>query len=174
VAKRDRPLNVAIRPARVGDGAELVRLWLDEAAHLVELDPDRFRMPETDGLADLFNKRLAEDRPGEGHFVAELGGKLVGSVLVLLIPPMPNAERQILRELGETRAEVPSLGVESTFRRQGIGRLLMSEADAWARAQGAANLKLDTYARSPVSNPFYRDLGFAPVSIVYERVLAPS
>lgn len=166
---RDGVDRLVVRPARVGDGSELVRLWLDEAEHLVELDPDRFRVPDTHGLAEQFDQRLAEERADVAHFVAEHDGRLVGSVLVRLIEPMPNKNRQIIRELAETRAEVPSLGVESTFRRRGIGRRLMAEAEGWAGERGATKVTLSTYARSPLSNPFYQSLGYTRVSVVYER-----
>ncbi len=169
--KGDGLHRLVVRRARVGDGSELVRLWLDEAAHLVGLEPEGFRQPNTDGLAELFDERLAEERPGTAHFVAELDGRLVGAVLVRLIEPMANAERQIIRDLAETRAEIPSLGVESASRRKGIGRRLMGEAEAWAQHRGATKVTLSTYARSPLSNPFYQSLGYTPVSIVYQRKL---
>ncbi len=163
---------VTIRPACPGDGDELVRLWLDEAAHLVELDPGRFRTPETAGLAARFDEDLAARRVDVAHFVAESEtGELLGSVVVRLVEPRADAHHQVLRELSERRAEVPMLGVHSSARRQGIGRRLMAEAEAWAARHGATRLTLDTYAASPVSNPFYRSLGYAAVSIVYERAL---
>ncbi len=160
-----------IREARVGDGAELVRLWLDMADHLVALDAARFRRPAVDGFAAAIDERLGAARDDAAEFVAEAEGHLVGFVVVRRLNPLPNAERQILRHLGEVRAEVPALGVDSRWRRRGIGRRLMARAEEWAREHGATKITLDTYARSPLSNPFYQDLGYETTSIVYQRRL---
>jgi GNAT superfamily N-acetyltransferase len=162
---------VEIREARSGDGAELVRLWLDMADHLVSLDPERFRRPSVDGLAQAFDDRLANQVDDTRELVAEADHRLVGFVVVRLLEPVATADRQILRHLGDVRAEIPALGVESASRRRGVGRLLMAAAEGWARERGATSVTLDTFARSPLSNPFYRALGFEPTSIVYARRL---
>lgn len=162
-------MTVMVREARQGDGAELARLWLDMAEHLVGLDPARFRRPELEGFAEAIDRRLGEDRPDAAEFVAEKAGELIGFVVVHRADPVPNAERQILRHLGDVRADVPALGVDSRWRRRGIGRQLMARAEAWALEQGARTLTLDTFATSPLSNPFYRALGYEVTSVTYER-----
>jgi GNAT superfamily N-acetyltransferase len=164
-------MAIQIREARRGDGVELARLWLDMAEHLVGLDSERFRRPNLDGFAEAIDERLSQPYQDTAEFVAEVDGQLIGFVVVRRVDPVPNAERQILEHLGEVRAQVPALGVDSAWRRRGIGRRLMSRAETWALERGARIIIVDTYARSPLSNPFYRSLGYEVTSVTYERVL---
>jgi GNAT superfamily N-acetyltransferase len=47
----------------------------------------------------------------------------------------------------------------------------MARAEAWALERGARTITLDTYATSPLSNPFYQSLGYRITSVTYERTL---
>jgi GNAT superfamily N-acetyltransferase len=47
----------------------------------------------------------------------------------------------------------------------------MARAEAWALERGARTITLETYAASPLSNPFYRSLGYRVTSVTYERML---
>jgi GNAT superfamily N-acetyltransferase len=50
------------------------------------------------------------------------------------------------------------IAVSDDLRGQGLGKVLMAEAEAWARAQGFGGIWLDTFAfQAP---DFYRALGF--------------
>jgi GNAT superfamily N-acetyltransferase len=164
-------MGITIREARPGEGIELARLWLDMAEHLIELDPARFQLPSLDGFAEALNERLRQPKPDTAEFVAEADGALIGFVIVRRLDPVANADRQILRHLGTVRAEVPAIGVHSEWRRRGVGRALMEQAEAWALDQGAETVTLDTYATSPLSNPFYQSLGYRVTSVTYERRL---
>lgn len=66
--------------------------------------------------------------------VAEDGGRLVGTVM-LILAQQPNAPH---------RAEIGKMLVRSDRRRQGLGRRLLTEAEAEARAAGRTLLLLDT------------------------------
>jgi ribosomal protein S18 acetylase RimI-like enzyme len=46
---------------------------------------------------------------------------VVGDVLARLEPPIEDAPRQLLRDLGRVRLRVDALGVEEAYRRQGLG-----------------------------------------------------
>jgi hypothetical protein len=107
-------MTILIREARRGDGAELARLWLDMAEHLIGLDSVRFGRPDLEGFAEAMDRRLGQPDEDTAEFVAETDGQLVGFVVVRRLDPAPNAQRQILKHLGTVRAEVPALGVDSS------------------------------------------------------------
>jgi hypothetical protein len=41
-------MEVVVRPARAGDGADLARGWTDAGRYYAELDPGAFRVPAAD------------------------------------------------------------------------------------------------------------------------------
>ncbi len=55
---------------------------------------------------------------------------------------------------------IHELDVHPQHARQGLGRRLIQEVAAWARAQGAAALTLTTFADVPWNGPYYTRLGF--------------
>jgi GNAT superfamily N-acetyltransferase len=79
---------------------------------------------------------------------------------------------QLVREHGWTRLVVDALIVHQSQWRQGIGTALLKAAEDWGRARGAQVARLDTYAHSPVSVPFYEDrMGYQRRSIVFQKRL---
>jgi GNAT superfamily N-acetyltransferase len=120
---------IVIRPARASDAADLARNWIEVAQHYVELDPEAFRVPSTDGLVEFFEASLRRPRSEESVWlVAEVDGQVVGDVSAHLERPAEDAERQVLRYLGEVRVYVDALGVVQAFRRRGVGMRLMQRS----------------------------------------------
>ena len=164
---------IVIRPPRASDAAELARNWIEVAQYYVELDPEAFRVPSTDGLVEFFEESLERPRSEDAMWlVAEVDGQVVGDVSAHLERPAEDAERQLLRYLGEVRIYVDALGVVQAYRRRGVGMRLMRAIERWARERGAVCAMLDTYAASPLSVPFYeRGMGYRRRSIVFEKRL---
>lgn len=90
-------------------------------------------------------------KPGTGELllVARDGDTVVGTVQVL---PAESAN-------GTHRAEIAKLLVHPGWRRRGIGRALLAEAEMAARAAGKILLVLDTREGDP-SNALYRTAGW--------------
>jgi GNAT superfamily N-acetyltransferase len=165
--------RIVIRPAQASDAADLARNWIETAQHYVELDPEAFRVPSTDGLVESFEESLKRPRSEDSVWlVAEADGQVVGDVSARLERPAEDAERQVLRYLGEVRVYVDALSVMHAYRRRGVGTRLMGAIERWARERGAVCAMLDTYAASPLSVPFYeRGMGYRRRSIVFEKRL---
>jgi GNAT superfamily N-acetyltransferase len=165
--------SLVVRPARAGDATDLARNWIDAARHYAELDADAFRIPAVGGLVGWFEELLR--RPRSEHavwLVAEVDGRVVGSVSAHLEHPTEDAERQLLRDLGRVRLYVDALGVEEAYRRRGVGARLMGAVEEWGRAKGAVRAALTTYHSSPLSVPFYEQgMGYQRRSIVFEKRL---
>jgi GNAT superfamily N-acetyltransferase len=166
-------MDVIVRPARPGDGADLARGWLEGSRYYTALDSERFQVPESDGLAEWFEELLARPRTeDELWLVAEVDGAVVGTINAVLQRPIDTAARQVLRSLGSTRLLVEALGVEAAHQRHGIATRLLGAAEQWGRDRGALLSSLDTWTGSPVSVPFYeRRMGYQRVSIVFEKRL---
>jgi GNAT superfamily N-acetyltransferase len=166
-------MEAIVRPARPGDGADLARGWLEGSRYYTALDPERFQMPDGDGLAEWFEELLADERPAdELWLVAEVDGKVVGNIHAVLQRPIDTAARQVLRSLGKIRLFVEALGVEAAYQRRGIATRLMEAAEQWGRDRGALLVSLDTWSGSPSSIPFYeRRMGYHRASIVFEKRL---
>jgi ribosomal protein S18 acetylase RimI-like enzyme len=160
-----------VREARPGDGEGLAALHADTGRGYVAMDPVRFRLPDTDGLATWFDEDLATVGDGWISYVAVADGDIVGQVEARLVPPIETARFQVVTALGETRGYVNSLAVRSSHRRQGIARSLMEAAERWLAEHGATVVELDTLASSPESVPFYRALGYRATKLIFERSL---
>jgi GNAT superfamily N-acetyltransferase len=165
-------MAIAVRPARPGDGAALSRVWLSTAAYYADLDPEHFQVPHAEGLAENWDNGFARHDDDSLSLVAELDGQVIGWLWARIEPPRPNASAQMVREHGWTRLEVFSLFVDRDHWRGGVGTALLEAAEAWGRAQGARVARLDTYADSPVSVPFYEEhMGYQRRSIVFQKAL---
>jgi GNAT superfamily N-acetyltransferase len=165
-------MTVTIRSARSGDGAAISRAWLNAAAYYAELDPEHFQVPHAEGLAQSWDNQFDRLDNDSLLLVAELDGQVVGWLWARIERPGPNAAAQLTREHGWIRLVVASLIVDRDHWRSGAGTALLEAAEAWGRAEGAQVARLDTYADSPVSVPFYEDhMGYRRRSIVFQKQL---
>lgn len=104
--------------------------------------------------------------------VAEVAGRVVGSVEARLEQPVNSAPRQLLRHLGELRVVVDALGVEERYRRRGVATRLMQAVEGWGREQGATLVSLETDIASPVSMPFYeRRMAYQKRAVIFQKRL---
>lgn len=60
----------------------------------------------------------------------------------------------------EPQGYIADLAVSEDIAGQGVGRLLMERAEAWARAQGYRILALDVFAMNTHARAFYQHLGY--------------
>ncbi|WP_046720890.1 GNAT family N-acetyltransferase [Heyndrickxia coagulans] len=82
-------------------------------------------------------------------FIAKAGDKIAGTVQLQLCP----------KQNGLHRAEIAKLMTHPLYQRRGIGRLLMKEAEQWAKMHQRTLLVLDT-REGDVSNRLYQSLGY--------------
>jgi GNAT superfamily N-acetyltransferase len=165
-------MSVTVRPARPGDGAAIVQVWASAAGYYAALDPEHFRVPRGRGMAERWDALLGHEDEASLRLVAEVDGAVVGWLSAHIEPPGEEAEVQITREQSWTRLMVDALIVDHQRWRHGAGTALMEAAEAWGRWHGAQVARLDTYADSPVSVPFYEErMGYQRRSIVFQKRL---
>jgi putative acetyltransferase len=93
--------------------------------------------------------RAARRHPDAAVYVAEVDGVVVGRLSLARDPHL--ASRHVA-DLG--------LMVAEPFRRQGVGRRLLEEAVAWARASGITKLELHVFPWNEAALRLYESFGF--------------
>jgi GNAT superfamily N-acetyltransferase len=101
--------------------------------------------------------RIAAD-PEHAVFVAEdPAGRVLGWVHVFV--------NKLLES--DLRAEIGGLVTDPAARRQGVGRALMAEAEAWSRDRGLKTVSLRTNIKRTEAHRFYEGLGYTSVKTQY-------
>jgi GNAT superfamily N-acetyltransferase len=165
-------MSVTVRVPKPGDGAGMARVWLSAAGYYADLEPAYFQVPPAEALAESFEADLGTADEDTLTLVAELDGQVAGWLTARIERPAPGAARQMVREPGWTRLFIDALLVDQAVWREGTGTALLAAAEAWGRDRGADVVRLDTYAGSPVSVPFYEQrMGYQRRSIVFQKWL---
>jgi len=142
VLDRSRNPKITLRPHRPGDMGWVVqahgRLYYEEYGW-----DERFEALVAD-IAARFIKNLQKDR--ERCWIAEMDGDPVGSVFVV-------------RE-SQSVAKLRLLIVEPRARGMGLGRRLVEECIAFARAKGYRKLVLWTQSNLAAARHIYQSCGF--------------
>ena len=88
--------------------------------------------------------------PAHRIFVAEWGGEVVGYL---------HLEEYDVLYAGHM-VNVLGIAVSSAWRRQGVGRALLSAGEAWARSKGAVAVRLVSGEARKGAHAFYQNLGY--------------
>ena len=152
--------SIQIRPLSADDCMQTLTALLH--ASYASLAEQGWNFTAVDQSVDVTRERLA----GAQGFVAELGGRLVGTVAVR--GPKPAGEAYIADPpppLYTTpgTAILSQLAVHPDCRGLGLGEQLMDVAEAWAREQGFAQLALDTAEPATALRGRYARRGYAEV-----------
>jgi GNAT superfamily N-acetyltransferase len=154
----DRGLTaLRIRTARPGDLTRLLALLseLRERATAGVVWEQAAR-EEAEGA---WNEILTD--PRRTFLVAELGGEIVGTADMVVVPNLTHRARPL--------AFVENVVVTSARRGDGIGRALMVEVEARARDAGCYKLQLLSNELREDAHRFYESLGFRASARGYRR-----
>jgi ribosomal protein S18 acetylase RimI-like enzyme len=127
------------------------------------MDP---RLRPGESMADAYCEQIhARCRDADGRiFVAEQNGIVVGFVAVLA--------HETFKELDEpagSYAFISDLVVLAPYRRRGIGRKLLERAEAFARAEGARELRIGVLARNDQARRLYLAAEFTPHLEIFSK-----
>jgi GNAT superfamily N-acetyltransferase len=133
-----------IQPASINDLEVLPRIEREAASLFAGWQVPLEVLEEQTSLQEF----SAAQRDGRLWVARSQGGSVVGFALVDLVGGEPHLEEMDV---------LPSHG------RQGIGRALVREVQAWARASGYASVTLTTFRDIPWNAPFYQRVGFQEI-----------
>ena len=156
--------EAAVRPATLDDLDAICGLADDLAAMHHAAWPGVFA-PADGGSRD--RAHWAESIVGDHRaaLVAQVDGRTVGFVTLLC-----SVERHSLLQTVRV-ARVMSISVAKSARGQGIGKTLMREAETWAKAQQAADVRLVVWAFNEDAVRLYRELGYEVRSLTMGKML---
>ena len=150
-----------IRPAAPADEAFILRLTDQLGAFAVP----RWRSAAEIAAADhiILLDALHEPEPENSLLVAEEApDSPVGYVFTTTREDYFTHERH---------AHVEVLAVEPAAQGQGLGRLLMDAAEAWARGRGYRRITLNVFAQNERARQMYEHLGYEPETLHYLKEL---
>lgn len=132
--------------------------WQVHALH-VAWRPDIYEMPE-----ELYpEERFLSHIRGRELYVARIDGTVVGYVLLKIRNyDWPGVVRRKVMVVDE-------LCVEELCRGSGIGKQIMAEARALAKAFGCTDMQLGVYPQNDDAVAFYQKCGFTIRSIDMQR-----
>ena len=140
-------IELNIRPATEADAAELARLnGLFNAATLTRAEQA---------------EHLRAAASTERALLAWVDGRAVGFTCLRFARLITNALPY---------AEVTELFVEEGFRRRGIARALLTEAEILARALGAPGIILFTGLKNETAQAFYRAVGYHDYAVTFRKL----
>ena len=116
--------------------------------NMIESDLEAIASLEKNIFSDAWTAKSIEDtynQPQAFIMMAELEGKLAGYCIVYFV-------------LDE--GEIARIAVDSSFRRQGVGRKLLKQVENTCEEKGITCLILDVRESNESARAFYKSLGF--------------
>lgn len=143
-----------IRPAQIADYADYCDLMAQIDKLHRDQHPEYFREAIPVRERFYYESVLADEN--QTIWVAEIDGKLAGIIEWEVIHA-----RDIPILQSRTAIRIDTLVVHQDYKRQGIGRALMSALDEWAKAQNILNLELGVWTFNESAIKFYESLGYS-------------
>ena len=138
----------SIRSATEKDIPRILELYNELIIHLSQIEQSR--KPSDDDTHRVFAEISAD--PGHELYVAEEDGRVVGTIVLLVVPNLSHS--------ATPWAVAENLVVTQSYRRRGIGRMLLEHAVARAREKGCYKIQLWSDRRRTEAHEFYESLGF--------------
>jgi GNAT superfamily N-acetyltransferase len=144
-----------VRPFEPSDLAAVLPLWERLMANGRAADA-RFELAPgaSDAMRAWIRERWAARVPWPACWVAE-ADRMIGFVTLFVAPSSPVIAAPLTGIIGD-------VWVEADWRDVGLGRRLVEQAVAGARAAGCARFEVGTLANDEVAVGFWRHLGFGP------------
>jgi GNAT superfamily N-acetyltransferase len=140
-----------VRPAVTTDLDALLELYVQLSPGNAAID----RGSAAQGLARM----LAH--PGVSLLVAEIDGRVAGTVTLVLVPNLTHDARPWI--------QLENMVVDQSIRRGGVGRALISAAEQLAARTNAYKIQLQSADHRRGAHAFYQAAGFVPSSLGFRR-----
>ncbi|MGB2582554.1 MAG: GNAT family N-acetyltransferase [Dehalococcoidia bacterium] len=137
-----------VRLATEEDIPRILGLYHELTIHLSQVEMSR--SPSPDDVREVFAEICAD--PRHELFVAEDGGEVVGTVILLIVPNLSHS--------ATPWALVENLVVGEKYRREGYGRMLLEHVIARAKEKGCHRIELCSDLRRKEAHQLYSSVGF--------------
>ncbi len=134
-----------IRAAREADIPELQRIEVEAGRMFAAAGMDAVARDEPLPAAEL----LEYQRDGRAWVVVDATDRPVAYAIALWVDGLAHLEQ---------------VSVHPEYAGRRLGASLVEQVAGWARENGSPTLSLTTFAEVPWNGPYYRKLGFEPVS----------
>ncbi len=154
--------DIAIRRATPADRAAIGRLWQELMDFHRGLDPDAFALAD-DALSrwlEWLDILMADEN--RVILVAVAGTGIVAYVHGTVDEGLP-----VYRQ--RRHGTICEICVTEGWRRRGVGSGLVAALSDWFRERGLTAVHVGAAACNPVSNAFWRRMGFEPYTILMRR-----
>jgi GNAT superfamily N-acetyltransferase len=150
--------TVTIRTATFEDREGLAELWQELMDFHRDLDPGAFDLaPDAQSRwIEDFDEWLVDEH--RRLLVADTGSGIVGFIIGVI-----GGRRSIYEQLSQ--GMIGDTCVTKGWRRRGVGTLLVRELVAWFRGRGVSHICVHLAAANPISNSFWREMGFQPFMV---------
>lgn len=154
-------MKPVIRTVDSGDVAALAALNAEVQELHFASRPDEFKPALVSEIARWFVQLL--QNPSARLWGAEVEGALVGYAVALLREKPENPFCPAKKWW-----EIDQMGVRAAYRRAGIGRALVEQVVAEARAGGIRGVELNSWAFNQDAHRAFTRLGFVPKAVRFE------
>lgn len=163
----DTNKNIIVRQAQSSDFEQVARLEKQVFDLHADHRPDLFR-PGADGT--LNRKRFDELMSGDKDaiFVADEGGTVLGFVQVSIQDLSDRTWTPI-----RTKVDIDAIGVDESRRGEGIGTLLLSAAERWAKEHGATFITMSVHDFNSKARHAYESAGYRSQRTLLDKRLEP-
>jgi [ribosomal protein S18]-alanine N-acetyltransferase len=129
----------------------------------------RATLDDLDAIMQLETSTFGSDAWSRGSMRAELGSRHGYYLVAEREPQHPDAAiagyAGLLAPAGSGQADIQTIAVEATARRNGLGRALVVALLAEARARAATEVFLEVRADNPNAQLLYASLGFEQIAV---------
>lgn len=148
-------MTVSFRHATVDDVPAMVALLADDVLGKARegATPEVYR--------DAFRRIMVAT--GNFLIVGEQDSRIIAMYHLTMLPGLSNK--------GATRAQLEAVRVASELRGTGIGKLLLADAEARAKAEGADRAQLTSHIDRVDAHRFYRTNGYDQSHAGFKKVL---
>ena len=155
-------MDVAVRTARADDRPALIRLMGALNEFEAAIEDNRADASAAESHLDWVNGEIAAQ--GGVTLVAEIGGSVVG-FLSFALEEDPGT---FVRPEHRRHAMIWDISVDAASRGQGVGRALLTAAEAHAKATGIGEIRLYVLESNARARRIYDEAGYR----TYERLMA--
>ena len=143
-----------VRQATEADLEAIGELWWEMAEFHRPALPIPIKAQEE---VKVQQKKYVQERLSDENaliLIGEVEGRVVGYCRASVGFPAPVYEQQLYGSIAE-------LSVSGQYRRRGIGEAMFQTTCAWFKSRGVQHIEVSTMTANPVSNAFWKKMGFA-------------